>query len=652
MSTVGRRSKPKPVKQGLGSSTSFTAPRLLIVMILLGVLPGAGASAVAQICDPTSNCDVTDNGGPIMKGPTTVFLVFWLPRGFNYDTSVSNGDKGYENLMERFFKDVSKTSYFDILTQYPGTCGPDVPKKNSCLSEVDVRPLPVDNSPYTQFNSTSQGTANQPLQDSDIQQEVLKMIKQNKITPALDTEFFVFTAAGVQECNGFGCTGSTYCAYHSSTTTSADAPVIYAYMPQDNSLGSGCQAPGVGTSPNNQLVADQEIVIMSHEFFESVSDPFGNTTNRVAWTGPSGEIGDNCNQETGSLLGNGSNVTLNHNAYVVEQIWSNDNEGCVLGFNKAIPGPSIEYNFQTGGDDLGGDSSANSSLEAPGGSAFQSVTLKTESQAGWANNSTHVRVFQLRQTQPAEVSVSLTSHPSGVDSPDNWDIQALILKLRNPNGSLICQESLAGSPLARLTQQAPTNTFPTPHCAPPPPPVFAKEIHITIATGNDDARSDTELWAMLPGELFICLKPSNNAEPDGVCNNGGSATDKNNNQSWNNWTTSAQSFPLPTPQTLDALNTITIQLIEHNSGFEGDDNWDIQGMTVTMTESNGKTTKVLEMSNPPNSNNSNNCMARLKGAPNHSAVTYNLSAKDPGGSNHSNPAFGPTPPGSCPQTTP
>jgi hypothetical protein len=91
----------------------------------------------------------------------------------------------------------------------------------------------------------------------------------------------------------------------------------------------------------------------------------------------------------------------------------------VVGF-KAIPGPSIEYNFVTGGDDLRGDSSADSNLEARGGSVLQSVTLKTESQAEWANNSTHVHVLELRHTDPSEVSVI----PSALASIWRWPTQA------------------------------------------------------------------------------------------------------------------------------------------------------------------------------------------------------------------------------------
>lgn len=144
---------------------------------------------------------------------------------------------------------------------------------------------------------------------------------------------------------------------------------------------------------------------------------------------------------------------------------------------------------------------------------------------------------------------------------------------------------------------------------------------ITLATGNDDARSDTELWATINGEPPVCLKPSNNANSDGVCNNGGSARDKNGKQSWDNWTSSSQTFRLAAPQPLAAINTLTIRLIEHNNGFETDDNWDIQGITVTLTDSTGATTTVLNTSNPKNGNN---CIARLKGSPNATTVAFGL----------------------------
>lgn len=617
----------------------------LLTTLLVLFFFAALSSALAQQCDPTSECDVIDNGGPIMQGPTKVFLVFWRPTSAHYDTSITNGDSNYENLMTRFFNDLSGSTYFNILSQYPGTCGINT-SSQTCLGTVTGTALPEDNSPYNQFAVSDTGTNSNPLQDSDIQAEVLKMIKLNNLTAGLNTEFFVFTAAGIQECGSPGsCTNSgvQFCAYHGSTMDPTGAPVIYSFMPQANSLGSGCQ-DGNGKSPNGQLVADQEIAVMSHEFFESVSDP----TSNIAWLSDSinSEIGDNCAHMNGSVQSNGSNITLNGNMYLVQQMWSNDDEGCVLSFGSNILGPTVEYAINTGGDDLRGDSSATSNLDGSGGGTFQTVTLKSQPQAEWANNSTHVRVFQAMQTQPGDTSVTLTSHSGGLEGPDNWNIQSLDFKLRNPNGVVICEQSVSGNPAARLTQQAPTQVFATPNCAPTPPPASVNQMRITIQTGKDDARSDSELWATLPGEPSFCLKPSNNADPDGVCANGGSATDQNGKQSWDNWTTSSQSFSLPVPQPLSSLGSITLKLIEHNSGFESDDNWDIQAITITMTDSTSTTTTVLNMANTPNGDN---CMARLKGSPNPSSVTYNLSGTNPGGSNLSNPTFGPTPPGSCPQ---
>jgi hypothetical protein len=80
----------------------------------------------------------------------------------------------------------------------------------------------------------------------------------------------------------------------------------------------------------------------------------------------------------------------------------------------------------------------------------------------------------------------------------------------------------------------------------------------------------------LNSEPATYLKPSNNADPDALCPNGGSATDQNGQQELKNVTSSAQIFTLATPQPVTALNTLTIQLISHNSLTETDDNWDVQ----------------------------------------------------------------------------
>lgn len=592
--------------------------------------------------------DVTDHGGPVMQTPT-IFTIFWLPSGNHFDSSGASGDTTYENVMQRFFTDISGSGYTNILSQYPGVCSPpNINPSQPCFGGVTLGGSFVDTKAYPHAGSVAD-----PLTDSDIQGEVTSFISSKGITPGLDKEFFVFTGANIQECASFSCTSSSFCAYHGDFSSNGQT-VLYAFMPNDTSL-SGCDET-ISKGPN-QLSVDREIIAASHEFSESWSDPQVNDS--LAWNDSisGNEIGDICvpwqsPSQLGHINSDGSNVSFNGDPYVVQEEWSNDDAACVLSDSSAITGPSIELTIPTGGDDLRGDSSATSSFINNTPATFQTVTLKSQSQPGWGNNTTHVRVFQFNQTLPpalADVAVTLTSHDSTFESQDNWNIQGMDVKLRNPNGTQLCETNLSGNPLARLTGQAPTATFATQNCAPTPPPTAFTALGITIVTGNDDARSDTELTASLPGEPGICLKPSNNADADGVCPNGGSSHDQNGNQSWNNWKTSSQKFNLANPETLAQLGTITINLIEHNSGFESDDNWDIQGIFVTGFDSSNNAFLLLSLSNPRDSHNNDNCLARLRGSPNPSSVTYNLSSSNPSGSNLSNPTFGPTPPGSCPQ---
>ena len=165
-----------------------------------------------------------------------------------------------------------------------------------------------------------------------------------------------------------------------------------------------------------------------------------------------------------------------------------------------------------------------------------------------------------------------------------------------------------------------------------------KSVTMIIGTGNDNARPDTELQATLPGVPTICLKPSNNADSDSVCPNGGSARDQQGNQEWKNFTTSTQTFsftPVPAP----SLTSLQIKLFEHNNGTETDDNWDIQSIAVIATDINNDTAPLLNVGNPPNGDN---CIVRLTGKI--PSFTFNLSQSNPTNANAG------IPPGSCPQS--
>jgi hypothetical protein len=222
------------------------------------------------------------------------------------------------------------------------------------------------------------------------------------------------------------------------------------------------------------------------------------------------------------------------------------------------------------------------------------------------------------------VTSATTNGPGCVDATFTGESNTLTLVNRAPAAVIGSMPALLfsennPSPAGATCADATSVGLPAP--TPTPPPPTAVTAVITVGTGNDDARSDTELWASINGEPFVCLKPSNNANSDGVCNNGGSARDQNGNQSWNKWTSSRETFPLVTPQLLSSINTLTIRLLEHNSGFESDDNWDIQGVAVTLIDSAGAAHTVINTSNPQNGDN---CIARLKGSPNATTVAFGL----------------------------
>jgi hypothetical protein len=478
------------------------ARELLVLALVFLCVPAAGAQSVNV---------VTDHGGPVMQAPT-VFLIFWLPSGFHYDSSsTAAADTTYESLMSRFFTDMSGSNYLNIMSQYPGVCGPpNISNQTPCFGGVTVGGTTIDTSAYT----THAGTTASPLSDADMQAEVRRFITAKQLTPGLNTEFFVFVGAGVVVCTGTGFCDNTFpgfCAYHSSFQLSGNT-VVYGVMPNADSF-SGC-GENISSGPN-QLAADREIIAMSHEFSESISDPRVNDS--IAWNDgvANREIGDNCNTDgnpvLGSIAGDGSNTTINGHLYVLQTEWSNDDDGCILSFANKFSGPTVENTFTTGSDDLRDNSSVSGVLQARDGSSG-SVFVKAQGQPSWSSNSIHVRVSSNGLTAPVQQELlTLTSHSGFLQGNDHWDIQGIDLKLRNANGSPVCEESQSGSPLASITDGSPV-TFPTPNCLPPPPPQEA-----VVCSVFDDGYTNMEG----PSDaIFISGRDTNN-EKGKACIPGG-----------------------------------------------------------------------------------------------------------------------------------
>ncbi|MGA8222941.1 MAG: PQQ-binding-like beta-propeller repeat protein, partial [Candidatus Acidiferrales bacterium] len=126
----------------------------------------------------------------------------------------------------------------------------------------------------------------------------------------------------------------------------------------------------------------------------------------------------------------------------------------------------IQFVITTGGDDLRGDSSATATLLAPNGSTPQVITLKSQSQSGWGNNSTHTVTHSLKSPLAlfaiSDIVITLTSHNGLLETDDNWNVQDVVVNLSN-NGSGSNRILHAfGDPIARLTGSIPSVSFPLP----------------------------------------------------------------------------------------------------------------------------------------------------------------------------------------------
>lgn len=275
---------------------------------------------------PDSSQDLPPGNGNIMP-TTTIYYDFWLPAGQQYESTAA-GDTNYENLLTRFAQDIGSSQYHNLVTQYTGNNG-------TVSNTVTFGGSWVD----TATAYPHAGTTGDPLQDSDIQTEVHNAVTTNGWTEDSSHIVFVFTATGIQECNGSMCTFSSsngFCAYHGNFSDNSN-DALYAFMGFDNFThvsGKTCVAgqtagdsdPKKGTYPNSDVNADAEINTVSHELIEAETDPHPNDT----WTGPNGEIGDACNFNFAPRNDNGADVFLNGHPYIVQQEYSNAAHTCAI----------------------------------------------------------------------------------------------------------------------------------------------------------------------------------------------------------------------------------------------------------------------------------------------------------------------------------
>jgi hypothetical protein len=480
-------------------SNVFTSIASRISWTSIGVLLCIFCIPMArELC--AQNNDVIDMGGPVMQSPT-VFLIFWLPSGFHYDpASTTAADIQYENLIARFFTDLSAGSYLTIASQYPGICSPpNIPTQQDCFGPVTLGGTFIDTRSYIHPGINGGVTV---VDDSDIEEEVKMIMTSHNIVPTgLNQEFFVFIGGGVVNCLGAavcdpGSLGNFFCAYHYSLYATNNqgniVSVPYAFMPNVIST-PGCSTVTGGT---NVAAVDSETVEISHELLESITDPLGDSGPNWRFQDLAAEIGDLCSGDIGTVTANGHN-------YAVQAIWSNDDNACAFTFAPAIVGTKVEFTSSTGTGSLRSDASV-SALLLNGNPPSPPFTLHPATKCfpapcgSWDPSSVHVRVFPWRDQFPEPVLTAAFVNLTSGGLLAQWSLDSFDLKVRNPNGTILCEQQGSGSPppLATISDEIPF-AFATPNCS-----SSFRQLTLTEVTNpaDDGGRFDVQVAGVTAGK--------------------------------------------------------------------------------------------------------------------------------------------------------
>ncbi len=241
--------------------------------------------------------NLVNNGGPVQTGAT------------EYNILVNCNDEScWGGMIGQFENDLFASTMMntDILPQYGagGTYsnGGDYP---------------------TQYQISGQ------LQDQDIFNILYSVITANNLPTGYGSEFHVFLGQGVEECSqsAGGCYSPsntstwTFCAYHGSNDWSDIGHVLYSVEPYQDV--QGCQVSNL-PSPNGSL-QDSTASTLSHETFETITDPDIAANNPAWYNQAKGEIGDLCAPAAGVPS---SNVQLGADTWEIQMEYNNSISDC------------------------------------------------------------------------------------------------------------------------------------------------------------------------------------------------------------------------------------------------------------------------------------------------------------------------------------
>jgi serine protease len=293
--------------------------------------PGGGEPPVAGVVRPMTNGD--SNGARAQGGPKrsnnlkygggavqvapTVYLVFWGSQWSTTDPVAKRLQDFFSGLYGAEDNwSTSTMQYCQGVANGSTSCPPG----SAFITHPGSSPLAG-----TWFDSASPAPAG--ASQSQLAAEARRAASSFSSSPlGPNAQIVVVTPSGVNP-QGFG---TSYCAWHSYTSSPAVGTLAYTNLPYIPDAGAACGANFVNAGAAGAL--DGVTIVEGHEYVETITDPLIN-----AWKDQQGEENaDKCAWISPGLQGGAKNLTLGSSSYAVQGLWSN-------AFNNATGGCVNSY---------------------------------------------------------------------------------------------------------------------------------------------------------------------------------------------------------------------------------------------------------------------------------------------------------------------
>ena len=249
---------------------------------------------------------VSDGSAGTIGVETTpkVYLVFW-------GSQWSSDPSGEAGILQSFLGKVGGSKWLNSVTQY---CQGVASGSYTCTSGTAVKnPTGILAGSWSDNGTTAPKRPSQ----SALAGEAVKAAGHFSNTSVASNASVQYVIATAHRYNASGF-GTSYCAWHSSTSSSY-GDIAYTNLPYITDAGASCGANFNGLGPNAGIT-----IVEGHELAETVTDQFPNG----GWLDSGGaENGDKCAWESTT-----SNQTIGGSTFPVQPLWSNASSSCVQSF--------------------------------------------------------------------------------------------------------------------------------------------------------------------------------------------------------------------------------------------------------------------------------------------------------------------------------